>query len=112
MCRHSKEWLEQQATTAELAFYPYQSDAAKLCFPELPDHDPEKVLVLRANGEQIYRGAEAWALCLWCCHHYRWLARVLMWPWFLPIAQRVCYWLAANRLVVSRYIFIKRARKE
>lgn len=115
MCRHSKGWLERQVTTAELVFYPYQSEEAKACFPELDAHDPEKQMVIRASAgqvHQVYRGAEAWAVCLWCCRHYRWLARIIMWPWLLPFAQRVCYWLAANRLRVSRYVFPNQTREK
>ena len=75
MCCTFMDWLEKQERACELICYDYHSSEATAAFPDLLKYHPEKVIVVRVDGEEVYQGAEGWVCCLWTCAKYRDVAR-------------------------------------
>ncbi len=111
MCCSFIEWLESQDRAMELVCMPYQSDEAKVKFPELAVYHPEKEIVVRVDGIDVYTGAEGWVWCLWSCAKYRDVAKLMNNRLMLRVAKKVCYLISKNRLKVSKLFFGKKARQ-
>lgn len=105
MCRRFMSWFREQEHAIEVVLLPYDSEEARERFPELGEHEPDKLMVTRTDIGEVFRGAESWALCLWAIKKYRWLARRMASPVMLPLAQKICVLVAANRLKISKLIF-------
>ena len=105
MCRRFMRWYREQEHAVEVVILAYDSDEARERFPEIGDHEPSKLMVTRTDDGAVFRGAESWALCLWAIQKYRWLARRMTSPVMLPLAQKICVLIAANRLKISKLLF-------
>ncbi len=68
-------------------------------------------MVVRTDRGAIFRGAEAWVLCLHSCRNHQSTARRLAGPGLLPVAIRACRVLAANRHSLSKVFFRKKDRQ-
>jgi len=62
-------------------------------------------MVVRTDGGEVFRGAEAWVWCLYSCANHQDAARRLGGPALLPVAVRACRVLAANRHSLSKVFF-------
>ena len=51
----------------------------------------------------VYRGPQAWIMCLYALRDYREWSQRLAHPALLPWARRVCELLSENRFRVSRW---------
>lgn len=105
MCCTFHEWVARQERAYPVVFVPYQDERAERIFPGLGVLDPAREMVVRTAGGGIYRGAEAWVLCLYSCVAYRELAGRLASRRLLPLAKRACAVLAANRHGLSKIFF-------
>jgi predicted DCC family thiol-disulfide oxidoreductase YuxK len=105
------EWLEKQDRACELISLDYQSDEAQSAFPDLSSYHPEKEMVVRVDGEEIYQGAEGWVCCLWGCVKYRDIAKKMNSRLLLPMAKKICYFVSKNRLGVSKLFFSKKTNE-
>ncbi len=108
MCCTFMGWLEKQKRSCELISLDYQSEEALEVFPDLLAYHPEKEIVVRMDGEEIYQGGEGWVCCLWSCAKYRNWARRMNGCVLLPMAKKICYFISKNRLGVSRMFFRKK----
>ena len=90
---------------------PYQAERAEEVFPGIHTLDPAREMIVRTETGEIYRGAEAWVMCLYSCANHRDLAKRLARPAMLAVAIRVCHLLAANRHGLSK-VFFRRKDKE
>ena len=79
MCCSFHEWINRQPRAFEIAFVPYQAADAEEIFPGIGTLDPAREMIVRTCSEEIYRGAEAWVLCLYSCANYQAAARKLDW---------------------------------
>lgn len=111
MCCTFAEWIGGQERAFAVKFVPYQAEEAGEVLPGIEALDPAREMVLRVDGENIYRGAEAWVYCLYSCVSYRKLARRLAGPRMLPVAKKVCVALAANRHGLSKIFFRRKDRE-
>jgi len=111
MCCTFHEWLNRQDRANKVLFFPYQDTATESQFPGINSLEPDKEMIVRVDGTDVYRGAEAWIWCLWSCSDYRVLAEKMNRPLFLPFAKKVCHLLAANRLSLSKVFFRKKAKE-
>ena len=76
LCRRVREWLEAQPKYLDMDFVAASSEAARERFPDLTAEDALEVTVINDRGE-VYRGNEAWLICLWALRNHR--ARALEW---------------------------------
>jgi predicted DCC family thiol-disulfide oxidoreductase YuxK len=111
MCCTFIDWLRKQEHACEIRCLDYQSDEAKEIFPDLLSYHPEREMVVRVGGEEIYQGAEGWVCCLWGCVKYRDIARKMNSRLLLPMAKKICYFVSKNRLGVSKLFFSKKSEE-
>ncbi|GGT17016.1 DUF393 domain-containing protein [Streptomyces atratus] len=78
LCVHLRQWLMKQRRLVPLDLVPAASEEARRRFPGL-DHAAtlDEITVIGDRG-QIYRGTDAWIVCLWALAEHRprshWLA--------------------------------------
>jgi predicted DCC family thiol-disulfide oxidoreductase YuxK len=111
MCCSFHEWINRQPRAFKIEFIPYQSPHAEQKFPGLGTLDPAREMVVRTNDNEIFRGAEAWVLCLYSCSNHQAAARKLGGPALLPLAIHACRVLAANRHALSKVFFRSKDKK-
>ena len=111
MCCSFHEWINRQPRAFEIAFIPYQAAKAERVFPGIGTLDPAREMIVRTSRNEIYRGAEAWVLCLFSCANHQTAARRLAGPGLLPVAIQACRVLAANRHALSKVFFRSKDRK-
>jgi predicted DCC family thiol-disulfide oxidoreductase YuxK len=111
MCCSFHEWIHRQPRAYRIEFIPYQSPDAEKVFPGIGTLDPAREMIVRTDQGEIYRGAEAWVLCLYSCENHQAAARKLASPGLLSIAIHSCRVLAANRHSLSK-VFFRRKDKE
>ncbi len=108
MCCTFHEWINEQQRAYEVKFIPYQSERAELLFPGVMALDPASEMIVRTNDGELFRGAQAWVLCLYSCSSYQKVAVKLGGPLLLPVAIKACNVLAANRHKLSKVFFGKK----
>ena len=111
MCCSFHEWIHRQERAFQIDFVPYQAERAEEVFPGIHTLDPAREMIVRVDNGEIYRGAEAWVMCLYSCANHRDMAKRLARPAMLAVAIRVCHLLAANRHGLSK-VFFRREDKE
>ena len=97
MCCSFHEWINRQPRAYSIEFIPYQAARAEQIFPGVGRLDPAREMIVRTDENEIFRGAEAWVLCLYSCSNHQTAAQRLAGPTLLPIAIHSCRLLAANR---------------
>lgn len=105
MCCSFHEWINRQPRAFGIDFVPYQAERAERIFPGLGTLDPAREMIVRLDGKEIFRGAEAWVWCLYSCANHQQAAKKLGSPALLPIAIHGCRLLAANRHALSKVFF-------
>jgi predicted DCC family thiol-disulfide oxidoreductase YuxK len=108
MCCTFHEWINQQPRAFAIDFIPYQAERAEQVFPGIGTLDPAREMIVRTDQGEIFRGAEAWVMCLFSCANHQVAARRLASPHLLPVAIRACRVLAANRHALSKVFFRKK----
>lgn len=98
LCRRARSWLEEQAQILPLEFVAAGSEEARARFPELDAAATLDELTVVADGGEVYRGANAWLMCLWALRSYRLLAIRLSAPAMQPAARRFVSWVSRHRL--------------
>lgn len=112
MCCTFHEWIARQARAFEIDFIPYQAAKAEVVFPGINTLDPAREMIVRIVADGVvYRGAEAWVMCLYSCVRHRHLAERLARPAMLAVAIRACRLLAANRHGLSKIFFRRKDRE-
>lgn len=111
MCCTFHEWVNAQRRAFGVDFIPYQAGRAEVVFPGIGTLDPGREMVVRVDGGEIFRGAEAWVWCLYSCANYQNAARRLARPGMLAVAVRACRVLAANRHGLSKVFFRRKDRE-
>jgi predicted DCC family thiol-disulfide oxidoreductase YuxK len=104
LCGRCREWLARQPAFLELEFVPFQSPEARERFPGIEALHPEEQLLVVSDEGAVYRGPQAWIMCLYALREYRAWSQRLAHPALLPWARRVCELLSENRLQVSRLV--------
>jgi len=109
MCCSFIEWLETQERAMEVVCMPYQNEEALIQFRDLMEYHPDREIVVRVDGAEVFSGAEGWVWSLWSCGKYRDVARLMNTRLMLPLAKKVCYLVSKNRLKLSQLFFAKKA---
>jgi len=101
LCSNARRWLEGQPQIVPLELLPADSDDARRRFPSLSSSEPEELVVVSDEGD-VYRGPQAWIVCLWALQDYReWSFRFAR-PALLPLARGIVEWVSMRRHRLSR----------
>jgi hypothetical protein len=95
----------KQPAFVPLAFIALQSDEAHRRFPGIDALKPDEQLLVISDEGAVYRGANAWIMCLWALENYREHAQRPAHPALLPFARTVCELLSRNRFFLSDALF-------
>jgi predicted DCC family thiol-disulfide oxidoreductase YuxK len=107
LCMRCRNWLMQQPAFVPLVFIPFQADEAQRRFPGIGALKPDEQLLVISDEGAVYRGANAWIMCLWALENYRQHSQRLAHPVLLPFAKVVCELLSRNRFFLSDVLFRK-----
>jgi predicted DCC family thiol-disulfide oxidoreductase YuxK len=89
MCRSCTRWLMKQEQVIPLEFIPAQNFSALARFPDLDRRELLDELHVISDEGELYRGADAWIICLYALKEYRGWSQRLASPALRPFAQRV-----------------------
>ena len=103
LCGRCRTWLARQPAFLELCFLPFQSPEIAERFPGVLGLHPEEQLLVVSDEGGVYRGPQAWIMCLYALRDYRELSLRLAHPALLPSARRFCELLSEHRFRVSRW---------
>jgi predicted DCC family thiol-disulfide oxidoreductase YuxK len=101
LCSAARRWLEAQPQVVRLQMLPADSGEAHRRYPTLASVDPEELVVVSDEGD-VYRGPQAWVMCLWALHEYRAWSYRLAQPSLVPLAQKAVEWVSTRRHALSR----------
>ncbi|MFJ6849487.1 thiol-disulfide oxidoreductase DCC family protein [Streptomyces sp. NPDC091271] len=101
LCTHLRDWLLRQRQLVPLDLVPAGSGEARRRFPGL-DHAGtlEEITVVGDLG-QVYRGTDAWIVCLWALAEHRPAAHWLTTPLGRPLARATVLAAAKYRSVTA-----------
>ncbi|MYY11978.1 DUF393 domain-containing protein [Streptomyces sp. SID4919] len=87
LCGFLRDWLARQPQLVRLDFVPAGSPEARRRFPRLNHASTLVDITVVADGGQVYRGANAWVVCLWALAEYRPMAHRLSTPQGAKLAK-------------------------
>ncbi|MEO6714347.1 MAG: hypothetical protein ABIM89_13075, partial [Mycobacteriales bacterium] len=91
------QWLARQPAYVELRFVPAASPLAVSLFPGLAPQSTTGDLAVVADDGGVYRGANAWIMCLWALREHRALAYTFSAPALAGGARRFVAWVSEHR---------------
>jgi predicted DCC family thiol-disulfide oxidoreductase YuxK len=100
-CVRCRWWLIHQPKYVEMNFCPAGSPEARERFPELWTPGPVEELVVVDDEGGVYRGTQAWLMCLWALVEYREYADWLSHPALMPLARGAFATVSASRKNIS-----------
>ena len=103
LCRRVRVWLQGQPTFVPLAFVPLQSPELEERFPGITALEPARQILVVADSGEVWRGADAWIMCLWALREFREWSQRLASPLLRPFAMRVCDMVSRNRYRFSQW---------
>jgi predicted DCC family thiol-disulfide oxidoreductase YuxK len=96
--------MEEQRPLLHLEFLAAGGVHARTRFPNLDSSTtPEELVVVDDEGG-VYRGSEAWILCLYALEDYREWSYRLASPKLRPLARAAFAWVSTNRHALSRWM--------
>jgi predicted DCC family thiol-disulfide oxidoreductase YuxK len=101
-CIRCRDWLARQPALVPLTFLAAASEEARARFPTLPQPDPPEELVVVDDEGGVYRGHDAWIMCLYALADYREWALRLAGPRLKPLSRAAFAWISRNRTALSR----------
>ncbi|WP_327273388.1 DUF393 domain-containing protein [Streptomyces sp. NBC_01224] len=87
LCVHLRQWLLKQRQLVPLDLVPAASDEARRCFPGLDHAGTLAEITVIGDRGQIYRGTDAWIVCLWALAEHRPRSHWLTTPAGRPFAR-------------------------
>ncbi len=93
LCARLRDWVEQQPQLVPIDFAPAQDPGT--C-PVEPDELLAELTVVGSDGA-LWRGTNAWLVCLWALERYRGWSLSLASPVLLPWARRLFGWVSRHR---------------
>jgi predicted DCC family thiol-disulfide oxidoreductase YuxK len=107
LCSHLVQWMSQQHSSCEVHYVAAGSTHARLLFPKLlSPARPEELVVVSGEGV-VYRGDDAFIMCLYALDSYRSLAVRVSRPAFRALARRLFSMISTNRLRLSDFLGLR-----
>ena len=101
-CVRCRKWLEHEPKYLPMTFLPAGSPPARARFPTLYQDDVREELVVIDDEGGVYRGTDAWIICLYALQDHRdWSVRLAR-PGLRPFARVAFEWLSNNRKALSQ----------
>jgi predicted DCC family thiol-disulfide oxidoreductase YuxK len=97
VCRRATAWLKHQPSYVPLEFIRAGGDVARRRYPQLDPADTLKDMAVVAGNGAVYRGSNAWVMCLWALRDHRHLAYRLSTPAMAPRARQFVAWFSEHR---------------
>jgi len=102
-CVKCRWWLLEQPKFVPMDFHPAGTRETARLFPELhTTGKPEELIVVDSEGG-VYRGTDAWLMCLWALEEYREWADRLAAPALKPFARAAFGMVSAGRKKISSW---------
>jgi predicted DCC family thiol-disulfide oxidoreductase YuxK len=99
--------MSQQHSSCEVHYVAAGSTQARRLFPELlSTARPEELVVVSGEGV-VYRGDDAFIMCLYALDSYRSLAVRVSRPAFRALARRLFSMISTNRLRLSDFLGLR-----
>lgn len=111
VCRRVRVWLQGYPAFVPLTFVPLQSPELEERFPGVTALEPSRQILVVADSGEVWRGADAWIMCLWALREYRAWSLRLANPLLRPFAMRVCDMVSRNRHRFSQW-FLNTGERE
>lgn len=100
-CRRCRWWLSSRRALLPLTFLPAGSKESRRRFPTLRQADPPEELIVVDDEGGVYRGTDAWILCLFALEDYRdWSVRLAS-PALRPFARAAFEFVSRNRKMLG-----------
>jgi predicted DCC family thiol-disulfide oxidoreductase YuxK len=100
LCTQIKAWLVRQPAYVALRLLAAGSAEARERFPMIPVGD----LAVVSDSGQVWRGDNAWIVCLWAlCEYREWAARLAS-PVLRPLARQAFAAVSQHRFALSRFL--------
>jgi predicted DCC family thiol-disulfide oxidoreductase YuxK len=103
LCRRVRVWLQGQPPFVPLTFVPLQSPEQEERFPGVSAMEPTRQILVVSDDGEVWRGADAWIMCLWALREFRTWSQRLASPLLRPFAKRVCDMVSRNRHRFSQW---------
>jgi predicted DCC family thiol-disulfide oxidoreductase YuxK len=103
-CVRCRWWLINQPKYVEMDFCPSGSPEALERFPELSSPGTVEELLVVDDEGGVYRGTQAWLMCLWALVEYREYADWLSQPALMPLARGAFAMVSSNRKNISGWL--------
>lgn len=104
VCSWAKYWMLKQPVYFRLEFLAAGCDEAKARYPKLFSVcQPEELIVVDDEGG-VYKGGDAWVICLYALRNYREWSFRLARPTLIPLARKAFKVLSTNRHRLSRFL--------
>ncbi|MCH0539356.1 DUF393 domain-containing protein [Streptomyces sp. MUM 203J] len=87
LCVHLRAWMLRQARLVPLDLVPAGSQEARRRFPGLDHRETLEEITVVGNDGAVYRGTDAWIVCLWALAEHRAKAYWLATPAGRPVAR-------------------------
>ncbi len=71
VCRRAATWLRNADLLVPVRLMPVASAAARESYPDLDHEACRKVITVIGDGGQVYRGEDAYIMCLWAAKRTR-----------------------------------------
>ena len=104
VCVRARCWMGRQPALVDLEFVTAGSPTARLLFPSLASAS-EELTVVNDEGA-VWRGTEAWLMCLWALTEYREWSERLASPALAPVARQAFTLLSKNRKKLSDWLHL------
>ncbi|MBS2032194.1 MAG: DUF393 domain-containing protein [Deltaproteobacteria bacterium] len=104
-CCRCRAWLEQQPSLVELELVSREAPGVAARFPGLAPGDDELVVVDNAGG--VYRGPDAFIVCLWALVAYRPWAMRLASPGLRPLARLAFEMVSSQRHRLAEWLSLR-----
>jgi predicted DCC family thiol-disulfide oxidoreductase YuxK len=103
LCTQIKGWLGRQPAYVALRLLAAGSAEARAQFPTIPEGE----LAVVSDSGQVWRGDNAWIICLWALCEYRQWAAKLASPVLRPLARQAFAAVSQHRSALSRFLGLR-----
>jgi predicted DCC family thiol-disulfide oxidoreductase YuxK len=102
LCSWARRWARRQPAFVELIFLAADSPEARRRFPGLAHEGEAEELVVISDEGGVYRGDDAWIMCLYALEDFREWSLRLASPALRPLARAAFALVTRSRRSISR----------
>lgn len=107
LCTWTRRWMSRQPAFLDVVFVPAGSERARQMFPSIERFAGPDDLVVVSDEGGVYRGPDAWILCLYALVDFREWSERLASPILRPLARKAFAMLSEGRSGISRWLSLR-----